>query len=67
MGNSYIELVKAQRDAQKKYDYYFLAVIVTLLSLSIQSYKPNDLLTLLFVISIVWILLLASFLSGMYR
>ncbi|MFA4910651.1 MAG: hypothetical protein WC649_06400 [Desulfobacteria bacterium] len=67
MGNAYLELVKAQRESQKKYDYYFLAVIVTLLSLSIQSYKPSDFPNFPFIISMVWILLLVSFLAGMYR
>ncbi len=57
MGNAYFELVKTQRESQKKYDYYFLAVIVTLLSLSIQSYKPSDFVNFTYIISLVWALL----------
>lgn len=67
MGNVYFELVKNQRESQKKYDYYFLAVILTLLSLSIQSYKPSDFTEYNWLIAIVWSLLLISFLFGMYR
>ena len=62
-----LELVKNQRESQKKYDYYFLAVTLTLLSLSIQSYKPNDFVNFTYIIAFVWVLLLVSFLSGMYR
>lgn len=67
MENVYFELVKNQRESQKKFDYYFLAVIVTLLSLSIQSYKPSDFESCNYIIVFVWILLLISFLTGMYR
>ena len=67
MGNAYLELVKNQRESQKKYDYYFLAVILTLLSLSIQSYKPSDFVNFTYIIAFVWGLLLVSFLAGMYR
>lgn len=67
MGNVYFELVKGQRESQKKYDYYFLAVILTLLSLSIGSYKPSDFENWNYIIVLVWILLLISFLAGMYR
>lgn len=67
MGNVYFELVKNQRESQKKYDYYFLAVILTLLSLSIQSYKPSDFENFTCIIVLVWVLLLISFLAGMYR
>lgn len=67
MENIYFELVKNQRESQKKFDYYFLAVILTLLSLSIQSYKPGDFVSLNYVIAFVWVLLLISFLTGMYR
>ena len=67
MGNAYLELVKNQRESQKKYDYYFLAVILTLLSLSIQSYKPSDFVNFTCIIALVWVLLLISFLAGMYR
>lgn len=67
MDNSYFELVKSQRESQKKYDYYFLGVILALLSLSIQSYKPSDFQHFSFIIVFVWILLLISFLAGMYR
>lgn len=67
MRNVYLELVKSQRDSQKKYDYYFLAVILTLLSLSIQSYNPADFINYRWLIAVVWILLLISFLAGMYR
>jgi hypothetical protein len=67
MENTYFELVKSQRESQKKYDYYFLGVILTLLSLSIQSYKPSDFQHFCYIIVFVWILLLISFLAGMYR
>lgn len=67
MGNAYFELVKSQRESQKKYDYYFIGVILTLLSLSIQSYKSGDFQHFCYIIIFVWILLLISFLAGMYR
>ncbi len=67
MGNVYFELVKNQRESQKKYDYYFLAVILTLLTLSIQNYKPGDFVNYNYLIVVVWLLLLISFLIGMFR
>jgi hypothetical protein len=46
---------------------YFLGVILALLSLSIQTYKPADYTSFHFLMIIVWILLLVSFLAGLYR
>lgn len=63
---SYFDAVKEHREAQGKFDYFFLGVVVTLLSLSIQTFKQED-EGCLFLMIVTWSLLLSSFLSGLYR
>lgn len=63
---SYFDAVKVHREAQSKFDYFFLGVTITLLSLSIQTFKQENEGCLLLVIA-TWSLLLMSFLSGLYR
>lgn len=67
MENEYFELVKSQRESQKKFDYFFLAVILSVLSLSINSFNINDYENCYFLIVFAWVSLLISFLSGMSR
>lgn len=63
----YVEAFKAQRESHQKFNYYFLGVIVALLSLSIQTFKPESYTSFKFLIIFFWALLTVSFLSGMYR
>lgn len=59
----YIELTKAQ----SKFDYFFLAVIIGLLSLSIQSYDISEDYHSNYLVIGTWILLLISFFSGFLK
>ncbi len=59
----YIELIKAQ----SKFDYFFLAVIIGLLSLSIQSYNISEGYHSNYLVIGTWILLLISFFSGFLK
>ena len=55
------------RNAQNKFDYFFLGVILAALSLSIQSYDSSKELNFTFLIFSSWFLFLCSFLSGFLR
>jgi len=55
------------RESQKKFDYFFLGVIIGLLAISIQTYKPESYANFSYLIIVSWGLLLISFLSGMYK
>ncbi len=64
---TYLDAFKDYRESQKKYDYFFLGVILASLSLSVQmidlpSSNPLRALALL-----SWGLFFLSFLSGMFR
>lgn len=63
----YKDAINSYRSARNKYDYFFLAVTVTLLSLSIQTFSPNESKEFLFLIYSAWGLLLISFLFGIYK
>lgn len=64
---SYIDSLKAHRDASNKFDYFILAVILALLSLSIQTFNPDTEIVCVYLIYVFWFLLLISLLSGFYR
>jgi len=55
------------RNAQNKFDYFFLGVILAALSLSIQSYDSSSELNFTFLILSSWLLYLCSFLAGFFR
>jgi len=51
------KMFSASRDFQQKYEYYFLGVIIALLSLSIQTFNPTSTPKFIFLINMVWLLL----------
>lgn len=64
---NFANMFSAGRESIQKFDYYFLGVIIALLSLSIQTFNPLVTPKFIFLINIVWILLLVSMLSGFRR
>jgi len=65
--NIYYEAVKATRDSQRKFDYFFLGVCLALVSLSVQTHETTSPNSHIYLLIISWTLLIVSFLSGMYR
>lgn len=55
------------REFEKKIEFYLLGVIITLLSLSIQTFKLEDNIKFEFLMVIVWVLLLLSLFFGFQR
>ena len=64
---SYIDALEAQRKAQHKFEYFFLGIILALISLSVQTFNPAAYPKAQYLIILFWGLLLAALLSGMYR
>lgn len=62
----YTEAFKAQREAQSKFDYFFIGVTLVALSLSIETFKAENSIHPYLMI-LTWFLLLTSFLAGIYR
>ena len=54
-------------ESQQKFEYYFLGVIIALLSFSVQVYNPENNYNFQILVFIVWGFLLISLLSGFYR
>ncbi|RIK67580.1 hypothetical protein DCC62_24710 [candidate division KSB1 bacterium] len=63
----YTQAFLAQRDAQRKFDYYFLGVTLALLTLSIQTFNASIATKHVQLMIFTWLALLISFLSGLYR
>ncbi len=53
--------------SQEKFDYYFLGIIIGLLSLSIHTFDPTISYQSYYLIIGTWILLLISFSAGFFR
>ena len=66
-GLSYEDLFKEYRSSQKKYDYFFLGVILASLSLSVQIIELPTCGFIRHATVMTWGLFLVSFLSGMFR
>lgn len=64
---TFSESFRATRDAQNKFDYFFLGVILATLSLSFQTPKVDLPLQHKSLLIASWVLWLISFFSGMYR
>jgi hypothetical protein len=64
---SYLGALKNFREAQKKFDYFFLGITLAFLSLSVQSFQINNDNHFNYLIIVAWIFLLVSFLCGFYR
>jgi len=64
---NYIDAMITHREAQRKYDFFFLGVTAAALSLSIQTFSAYETNHHPVFGIISWILLLISFLSGMFR
>ena len=64
---SYIESFLEYKKSLNKFDYFFLGVILGLLSLSIQTFKYTKETDSVYLIIITWILLLIGFISGFFR
>jgi len=67
MEYNYTDAFKTARESQSKYDYFFLGATLGVLSLSIQTFKPDEFLRLPALAILSWILWLASFLAGLLR
>ena len=67
MEYNYTDAFKTARESQSKYDYFFLGVTLGVLSLSIQTFKPDESFRLPILMIVSWILWLASFLAGLFR
>ncbi len=64
--NEYIEMFLELRKSQEKFNYYFLGIIIGLLSLSIQTFDPKILYHSIYLMIITWMLLLVSFSAGFF-
>lgn len=67
MKYDYTDAFKTARESQTKYDYFFLGVTLGVLSLSIQTFKPDESLRLPILVVCSWVLWLVSFLAGLFR
>ena len=63
----YIDSMKAAREAQQKFDYFFLGVILATLSLSIQAHFSSSTTVHNYLLFLSWFLWLLSFLAGFFR
>lgn len=61
----YIESFKAAREAQQKFDYFYVGVVLATLALSIQSYSSTPINCYLLILS--WGLWLISFIAVFFR
>ncbi len=64
---SYKEAFLHYRNAQNKFDYFFLGVVLAALSLSIQSFNLTEPQQCVFLLFASWFLMLCSFLAGFFR
>ena len=64
---SYKDALTHHHSSQRKFDYFFLGVIIAALSLSIQSFDSSVEYNNTFLIIISWIFFLVSFLAGFFR
>jgi hypothetical protein len=62
----YIQAFKSYRQAQTKFDYYLLGVILTTFSLSLQI-NTNEEMSSFYLLISTWTLLLISLSSGLFR
>ena len=63
----YIKSFLEYRKSQNKFDYFFLGIILGLLSLSIQTFKYTKETNSVYLIIMTWVLLLIGFISGFFR
>ncbi|MFQ5750862.1 MAG: hypothetical protein ACE5HI_02600 [bacterium] len=63
----YTQAFLVQRETQRKFDYYLLAVTLALLALSVQTFDPKSNMQFVYLMNATWFALLLSFLSGLYR
>lgn len=64
---AYTQLFIEHRRSQEKFDYYFLGIIIGLLSLSIQFFNPDLNAHSYYLMVITWAFLLISFINGIFR
>lgn len=64
---SYKEAFLHHRNAQNKFDYFFLGVVLAALSISIQSFNPTEAYHFTYLLFASWLLMLFSFLAGFFR
>lgn len=64
---SYKEAFLHHRNAQNKFDYFFLGVVLAALSISIQSFNPTETNHFTYLLFASWLLMLFSFLAGFFR
>ena len=62
----YVDSFKAHRESQNKFEYFFLAVILGILSISVQSFNPTNMMHSNWLMLGTWLLLIVSFLSGFF-
>ena len=63
---NYYERHKETTRSQERFDYYFLGIIIGLLSLSIQTFDPTNSYQSYYLIVGTWVLLLFSFSVGFF-
>jgi len=65
--DKYFELVRDYRSSQNKFDFFFLGVILGLLSLSIQTFNTTESIHSVYLIVSTWISLVFSLIAGLFR
>jgi len=65
--SDYKDAFDTYREYQNKFDYFFLAIIIGALSISIQSYTPKPEDHSIYLMVTTWILLAVSFVTGLIR
>ena len=63
----YVESFKATREAQQKFDYFYLGIVLATLALSIQTYSSTPTYCYRSLLIQSWGLWLASFIAGFFR
>lgn len=63
----YIESFKATREAQQKFDYFYLGVVLATLALSIQTFSTTPIHCYRYLLLVSWGLWLVSFVAGFFR
>lgn len=63
----YVESFKAAREAQQKFDYFYLGVILATLALSIQTFSSTPTFCFRWLLILSWAFWLVSFLAGFFR
>lgn len=61
------KLFLRNRDFREKFEYFLLGLILSVLALSIQTFKPSEAGKFTYLVVIVWTLLLASLIAGIIR